>query len=60
MSLQPIDLMLLIGIPLVGGGLLLYAMRKRPQWRGPITWAAAGVIFYELFQKAVALLISAA
>lgn len=60
MSLQPADLMLLIGLPLLGGALLLYATHKRPRWKGPITWAATGVIFYELFRQAVAFLIGAA
>lgn len=40
-------------IGVIGGAGLIYLMRRKPDWKKPLYWAAVGIIFYQLLMHLV-------
>lgn len=53
MSIGALQLIILMVIPLLGGGLIVYIIRKRREWRRPILWMLAGILCFELIRQLV-------
>jgi len=47
------DLFVVLGIPIIGGALLIFILKKKPQWKMPFLWAALGAILFQLFRVLV-------
>ena len=41
--------------PLVVGGGLLYAVRRKPAWQQPLAWMGAGVVAFLVLREALVL-----
>lgn len=50
--------LLLVLVPITGGALITWILRRRPDWKRPMTWALAGILCFELVQQIVGLILA--
>lgn len=50
--------LLLVLVPIAGGALIIGMVRRRPDWKRPMSWALAGILCFELVQQVFGLILA--
>lgn len=40
-------------VGLAGGGLLVFATKRKPEWKKPVYWACIGIILFQCLRYAI-------